>query len=152
MSFPVVWLYGLPNAGKTTLGAALCDLVPHVVHLDADVARRTISKGLGFSTNDRHEHLRRLAETAAMVSNDKPVVVSAVTPTAAMREAVRSILGKAVVLVLVDTPHEDCEHRLGRSIEFMGWDPSGYDLKVSGREATKASALANALALVKLLR
>ena len=64
----VVWIYGLPSAGKTTLAeelratslgrGRLCTV------LDGDVIRSSVSKGLGFSMEDRAENLRRAAEIA----------------------------------------------------------------------------------------
>ena len=70
MSGLVVWLTGLPAAGKTTIAS---NLVPElerrglvVEHLDGDVVRTHLSKGLGFSREDRDTNVRRIGYVAKL--------------------------------------------------------------------------------------
>lgn len=82
MSAPgtVIWLTGLSGAGKTTLGAALRDLisgVAPVVLLDGDAVRAAVDDGLGYSEDDRHVQISRMARLARLVAGQGIVVVVA---------------------------------------------------------------------------
>ncbi|MCU0757129.1 MAG: adenylyl-sulfate kinase [Xanthomonadales bacterium] len=90
-----LWLTGLSGAGKSTLADALeRRLVAdgrHTMLLDGDNTRTGLSKDLGFSAADRHEHVRRLGEVARlMVDAGLIVIVSAISPYRADRDAVRT--------------------------------------------------------------
>jgi adenylylsulfate kinase len=71
-----VWVTGLPSAGKTTLARllekALTQRGCRVEVLDGDEVRQRLSRGLGFSREDRDENIRRMA----YVANLSPVVVA----------------------------------------------------------------------------
>lgn len=64
---------GLSGAGKTTLGFALEEyLVAHAIHcysLDGDNIRHGLNKNLGFSSEDREENIRRIAEVAKLFAD-----------------------------------------------------------------------------------
>lgn len=62
-----VLILGLPGTGKSTLAHQLHDAIKGSVHLNADVARATISKALGFSVADRITHAKRMAATAELL-------------------------------------------------------------------------------------
>ena len=110
-----VWLTGLSSAGKTTLGREVCRLlteagIPNAL-FDSDVLRSHVSPELGFSVEDRREHLRRMATLAqAEIHDGAVVVVCAVSPTTSVREEVRSML-TGFLEVFVDAPIEVCESR-----------------------------------------
>jgi len=112
----VVWLTGLSGAGKSTLAEGLrarlvrCG-VPVAV-LDGDTVRQGLSRGLGFSEQDRRENVRRIAEVARLLSAQGVlVVVAAISPRHAQRAMARQIVGAAYREVHVDAPVGLCEHR-----------------------------------------
>lgn len=107
-----MWLTGLSGAGKTTIAAAL---VPElrarglaVELLDGDVVRTHLSRGLGFSREDRETNVARIAFVAHLLArNGVAVVVSAISPYRASRDAARQTIGDFVE-VHVAPPLEEC--------------------------------------------
>jgi adenylylsulfate kinase len=111
----VVWLTGLSGAGKSTIAEALVPELraagKRVEVLDGDVVRTHLSKGLGFSREDRDTNIARIAYVAHLLSrNGVVVIVSAISPYKATREAARSIIGDFVE-VHVATPLAECARR-----------------------------------------
>jgi len=112
-----VWLTGLSGAGKSTiaqiLSAHITDCGRTVTLLDGDVVRTHLSRGLGFSREDRDTNIRRIGFVAAEVVRHRGVViVAAVSPYEATRNEVRDIIGReSFVLVHVATPLAVCEQR-----------------------------------------
>lgn len=91
----VVWLTGLSGAGKTTLTNAL---VPELVErgalievLDGDEVRTNLSKGLGFSREDRDTNIRRIGFVSRLLArNGIGVIAAAISPYRAVRDEVRA--------------------------------------------------------------
>jgi sulfate adenylyltransferase len=112
-----VWFTGLPCAGKSTIAEILSQWLVErgrqVTLLDGDVIRTHLSKGLGFSKEDRDTNIRRIGFVAAEIVRHQGVVIcAAVSPYRATRNAVRGMVGEGrFVLVFVDTPMEVCEER-----------------------------------------
>lgn len=112
-----VWFTGLPSAGKSTvaevLTAALSEHGRNCTVLDGDVVRTHLSKGLGFSKEDRDTNILRIGFVAAeIVRHNGAVICAAVSPYRATRNRVRNMVGaENFVLVFVDTPLELCEQR-----------------------------------------
>ena len=112
-----VWFTGLSGAGKSTTAEVLTDLLMeqgrHVTVLDGDVVRTHLSKGLGFSKEDRDVNIRRIGFVAAeIVRHNGLVVCAAVSPYKATRNDVRNMAGSDnFIEVFVDTPLEVCESR-----------------------------------------
>ena len=115
-----VWLTGLPSAGKTTLATALAArlrerAVPAVENLDGDEVREFLSKGLGFSREDRDTNVLRIGWVAATLARHGVLVLaSVISPYAATRDAVRALhdeRGAAFLEVHVATPVEVCSER-----------------------------------------
>nr|WP_308634171.1 adenylyl-sulfate kinase [Paenibacillus silvisoli] len=111
----VLWFTGLSGAGKTTTAKAvekkLLERGRRVELLDGDELRATICKGLGFSMEDRFENVRRIAYIANLLSrNGVDVLVSAISPYTAMREAARQQI-PSFVEIYVKCPLHVCEMR-----------------------------------------
>lgn len=93
----IIWLYGLPGAGKSTLAARIAadwrSEGKNAVILDGDDLRSGLSADLGFSADERSENIRRAAEIAALLCRQGIHVVAAlVTPLRKQRELVLNIL------------------------------------------------------------
>jgi sulfate adenylyltransferase len=112
-----VWFTGLSGAGKSSTTEVLTVLLMEhgrrVTVLDGDVVRTHLSKGLGFSKEDRDINIRRIGWVAAeIVRHGGMVICAAVSPYRATRNEVRSLVGsEQFVEVFVDTPLEVCEAR-----------------------------------------
>jgi sulfate adenylyltransferase len=112
-----IWFTGLSGAGKSTTADVLTTvLLEHgrqVTVLDGDVVRTHLSKGLGFSKEDRDSNIRRIGFVAAeIVRHGGVVICAAVSPYRATRDEVRAMVGAdRFVEVFVDTPLEVCEER-----------------------------------------
>lgn len=113
---PVLWLFGLPCSGKTTLAGALRGHFQaagqSVILLDGDELRSGLCADLGFSDEDRRENLRRAASLAQLLARQGHRVICAfVTPKEHHRDVVRQILGTNVRLIHIDCPLEVCMKR-----------------------------------------
>jgi bifunctional enzyme CysN/CysC len=120
----VIWLTGLPGAGKSTLAKALERRLfsrgGSPVLLDGDTLRAGLNGDLGFSPKDRSENIRRLAEVATLLArNGHLAIVAAVSPSRDDRAAARRIADDLFREVYVATPAEICEDR----------DPKGHYAK-----------------------
>ena len=113
----VIWFTGLSGSGKTTLASTLeKDLFEKgylTQILDGDNIRSGINNNLGFTTEDRMENIRRIAEVAKLLINSGVICIcSFVSPTEETRKIVRDIVGKEDFLeIFVSTPIEVCESR-----------------------------------------
>ena len=111
----VIWFTGLSGSGKTTIAHLVEDKlleagVP-VEILDGDVVRENLSKGLGFSKEDRDTNIRRIAFVAHLLQrNGVFVITAAISPYRAIREEARA-MAKDFVEVFADAPLEVCESR-----------------------------------------
>lgn len=111
----VVWLTGLPCAGKSTLAKGLAArLEAHgraCEVLDGDVIRRHLSQGLTFTREDRDTNVRRIGFVASLLArHDVPVIVAAVSPYRSTRTEVRATIPNFLE-VYVRCPSEVCERR-----------------------------------------
>lgn len=111
-----VWFTGLPSSGKSTIAEQLMILLRErgrrVTSLDGDVVRTHLSKGLGFTRDDRDVNIRRIGWVAGEIArHGGSSVVAAVSPYAATRDDARRMVGPNFVLVHVATPAEICEQR-----------------------------------------
>ena len=111
----VVWLTGLSGAGKTTLAEALIPALEaqgkKIELLDGDLVRTHLSKGLGFSREDRDTNVARIAFVAHLLArNGVVVLVAAISPFRSGRDAARRQIGE-LVEVHVAPPLEECIKR-----------------------------------------
>jgi adenylylsulfate kinase len=136
---PILWLYGLSGAGKSTMATALQghfkELGIPVVILDGDELREGLNKSLGFTQEDRRENIRRTAEIASVLSNQGILVITAlITPLEEHRQLARDIIGADRFLdVFVDCPLDVCEHR----------DVKGLYAKARKKEITSFTGIAS---------
>lgn len=112
-----LWFTGLSGAGKSTtadiLAVRLLEHGRQVTVLDGDVVRTHLSKGLGFSKEDRDTNVRRIGFVAAEIArHGGGVVCAAVSPYRSTRDECRAMVGAdRFVEIFVDTPLEVCEAR-----------------------------------------
>lgn len=111
----VVWFTGLPSSGKSTIAQAvyhrLLDRGVAVELLDGSEVRESLSRGLGFSREDREENVRRIGYVAKLLSRNGVVAIcAAVSPYRATREEVRRNT-TGFVEVYVDCPVDVAEAR-----------------------------------------
>ena len=110
-----VWFTGLSGAGKTTIRMEVEQRLRAQGHkvevLDGDIVRQNLTKGLGFSKEDRDENIRRIGFVAHLLSrNGVIVLVSAISPYRQIRDEVREKIGDFVE-VYVNAPLAVCERR-----------------------------------------
>jgi adenylyl-sulfate kinase len=111
----VLWFTGLSGAGKSTLAEALEPRLRamgrKVEVLDGDVVRTNLSKGLGFSREDRDLNVARIAFVAHLLQRNGVVVITAaISPFRETREKARALIGDFVE-IHVAPPLEECVRR-----------------------------------------
>jgi adenylylsulfate kinase len=115
----VIWLTGLSGAGKSTIARAVETELSRagipVEVLDGDVIREKLSRGLGFSKQDRDENVRRTGYVAGLLARHGVVVIVAlISPYRATREEVRQEIANAGIQfidVYVNAPLSVCAQR-----------------------------------------
>lgn len=128
-----LWFTGLPSAGKTTLAHALAKRLTEAGYervevLDGDAARTHLTKGLGFSREDRDENVRRIGWVAELLSRNGVVVLcSVISPYREVRDELRARHAGRFVEIHVATPVEVCAQRDVKGL---------YAQKASGALAT----------------
>ncbi|WP_204102482.1 MULTISPECIES: adenylyl-sulfate kinase [Spirulina sp. CCY15215] len=110
-----VWFTGLSGAGKTTISQKVAEELRSQNYklevLDGDIVRTNLTKGLGFSKEDRDENIRRIGFVSHLLTrNGVIVIVSAISPYRAIRDEVGKRIGNFVE-VYVNAPLETCEKR-----------------------------------------
>ena len=111
-----LWFTGLSGAGKTTIAEIVeKDLRwrrGRIEVLDGDIVRTNLSKGLGFSREDRDTNVLRIGFVADLLTrNGVGVIVSAISPFKEVRDQVRRNVGEDFIEVFVDAPLEVCAER-----------------------------------------
>jgi adenylylsulfate kinase len=165
----VLWFTGLSGAGKTTIANNVEPELERrgfvVDHLDGDIIRTHLSKGLGFSKEDRDANIARIGWVASRLARAGAVViVSAISPYEEMRRHARSLVEPHApfVEIHVATSLEECARRdpkglyaaafAGEIDEFTGVsapyeEPLEPELRLdtSGRTPTESAARVLAL-------
>ena len=111
-----IWFTGLSGSGKSTTAEVLTSLLlergRQVSLLDGDVVRTHLSKGLGFSREDRDTNILRIGYVAGEIAHHGGTVIcAAISPYRATRNEVRKMVGENFIEVFVDTPIDVCEQR-----------------------------------------
>ncbi|OUL18125.1 adenylyl-sulfate kinase [Nostoc sp. RF31YmG] len=138
-----IWLTGLSGAGKTTIGKAIVEELLYqnqkVSLLDGDNLRQTLCKGLGFSSSDREENIRRIGCLADSLTREGNIaIVCVISPYRNQREKLKQKI-IPFMEVYVNAPLAVCEKRdvkglykkahSGEIINFTGIDdPYEYPL------------------------
>ena len=130
----VIWITGLPAAGKTSIGEALTEALRkkghRVEHLDGDRLRK-LFPGTGFSREERDSHIHRVGYLAGMLEkNGVTVVASFISPYRDARAFVRKQCNEFIEVYL-STPLEECEKR----------DPKGFYKKARNGEMTQFTGI-----------
>jgi adenylylsulfate kinase len=111
-----LWFTGLSGAGKTTISGILEKQLRErgskLEILDGDIVRENLSKGLGFSKEDRDTNVRRIAFVADLLSrNGVPVITAAISPYKEIRDEARQQMGDRFVEVFVKASVDTCAER-----------------------------------------
>jgi sulfate adenylyltransferase len=167
-----IWFTGLSGSGKSATTQVLTSLLlergREITILDGDVVRTHLSKGLGFSKEDRDTNILRIGFVAGeIVRAGGAVICAAISPYRAARNQARQMVGEHFIMAYMDTPVEICEQRdvkglyvqarqamaSGRPIGFTGVDdpyepPVNPEIILQGYGATPEE---NARKVVKFL-
>jgi len=164
-----IWLTGLPSAGKSTIAEIVATELrgrgERVEVLDGDIVRTYLSKGLGFSKEDRDENIRRIGFVASLLArNGVKCVVAAISPYREVRDEVRALHGAGEFLeVHVATPVAVCaerdvkglyaKQRAGELKGLTGVDdpyeaPSDPELRIDAHLETATESAERVLSLV----
>jgi len=112
-----LWFTGLSGSGKSTIAQALTPMLlergRQLTMLDGDVVRTHLSKGLGFSKEDRDTNILRIGFVASEIArHNGTVICAAISPYSQTRNEVKKMIGHdRFIEVYVDTPLEVCEQR-----------------------------------------
>jgi adenylyl-sulfate kinase len=115
----VIWLTGLSGAGKSTIAEGLVPILRargrKVEVLDGDVVRTNLSKGLGFSKEDRDTNILRIGFVADLLARNGVIVITAaISPYRETRDACRAMAesdGALFVETYAAATLEECEAR-----------------------------------------
>lgn len=115
MSGFILWTTGFSGSGKTTLTNRLEEVFRErgykVELLDGDVVRTHLSKGLGFSREDRDENIRRIGFVADLLARNGVIAMTAaISPYRGVRDELKAKY-KNFIEVFVDAPIEECIRR-----------------------------------------
>jgi sulfate adenylyltransferase len=111
-----IWFTGLSGSGKSATTQVLTSLLlergREVTILDGDVVRTHLSKGLGFSKEDRDTNILRIGFVAGeIVHSGGAVICAAISPYRTARNEARKMVGDNFIMAYMDTPVEICEER-----------------------------------------
>ena len=165
-----LWFTGLPASGKSTIaGAVYQQLIDRGIPaelLDGTEVRESLSRGLGFSREDREEHLRRMGYVARLLSRNGVIVVcAAVSPYRETRDEIRRQTSNFVE-IFVDVPVAVAEARdqeglyrrarAGEIPEFTGVSapyeaPEAPEVHIHSERESVADAAWKVMATLELL-
>src|SRR5213596_784202 len=108
-----LWFTGLSGAGKTTISELLATELKargsRFEILDGDIVRENLSKGLGFSKEDRDTNVRRIAFVADLLSRNGVVAITAaISPYREIRDEARATQGDRFIEIFVKASVDEC--------------------------------------------
>ncbi len=111
-----IWFTGLSGSGKSATTQVVTSLLlergREIAILDGDVVRTHLSKGLGFSKEDRDTNILRIGFVAGeIVHASGAVICAAISPYRSTRSEARKMVGQNFIEIYMDTPVEVCEER-----------------------------------------
>jgi len=123
-----IWFTGLSGSGKTTIANRLSEILRsrgiNLVLLDGDIVRKTLSKDLGYTKEERDENITRVVHACQLITKNGVLNLACViSPTKKIRDYARSLI-KNLIEIYVKCPIEICEKR----------DAKGYYAKVRSGE------------------
>jgi adenylyl-sulfate kinase len=106
-----LWFTGLSGSGKTTVSSILEETLRQsgykVEVLDGDVVRTNLSKGLGFSKEDRDINIKRIGFVCNLLTrNDVIAIAAAISPYREVRDSVRKEVGENFIEIFCECPLE----------------------------------------------
>lgn len=113
----VLWLTGLPGAGKTTIAYAVEERLHRIgcrsYVIDGDIMRSGLCRDLDFSIEGRNENIRRVGEVAKLLVDAGVIAITAfISPLRSQRRGVRALVGPGNFLeVFCRCPLQICERR-----------------------------------------
>ena len=163
-----LWFTGLSGAGKSTVAQLVEEELRGrgnlVEVLDGDVVRQNLSKGLGFSKEDRDTNIRRIAFVADLLSRNGVIAITAaISPYREIRDEARELMGDRFVEIHVKASVTECARRdvkglyekafAGEIKEFTGVsdpyeEPLDPDLVLDTEAETPVESAARVLELV----
>jgi len=163
-----LWFTGLSGAGKSTVAQLVEEELRERAHqvevLDGDVVRQNLSKGLGFSKEDRDTNIRRIAFVADLLSRNGVIAITAaISPYREIRDEARELMGDRFVEIHVKASVTECARRdvkglyekafAGEIKEFTGVsdpyeEPLDPELVLDTEMETPAESAARVLSLV----
>ncbi len=110
-----IWFTGLHGAGKTTIAKNLVDILRKkgikILLIDGDDIRKVISSDLGYTLEDRNEHMKRVADLCKIISDNQILnIASVASPTEKSRLYAKKVI-KNFLLVYAKCPLEVCQKR-----------------------------------------
>ena len=166
-----LWFTGLPCSGKTTVADAVAEVLKKnglkVERLDGDIVRKSLTRDLGFSKEDRDKNIERVTFVAKLLSrNEVATLVSFVSPYIKARDNARKECTNFVE-AFVDCPVEECETRDVKGMyakarqgiikDFTGVDdpfevPPNPELVLNSKEETLEESTAKVISKLEELR
>jgi adenylylsulfate kinase len=163
-----LWFTGLSGAGKSTVAQLVEEELRGrgnlVEVLDGDVVRQNLSKGLGFSKEDRDTNIRRIAFVADLLSRNAVIAITAaISPYREIRDEARELMGDRFVEIYAKASVTECARRdvkglyekafAGEIKEFTGVsdpyeEPLDADLVLDTEAETPVESAARVLELV----
>jgi adenylyl-sulfate kinase len=163
-----LWFTGLSGAGKSTVAQLVEEELRGrgnlVEVLDGDVVRQNLSKGLGFSKEDRDTNIRRIAFVADLLSRNGVIAITAaISPYREIRDEARELMGDRFIEIYVKASVTECARRdvkglyekafAGEIKEFTGVsdpyeEPLDPDLVLDTEAEDPVDSAARVLALV----